>query len=276
MAHIYLFFKTGSGSAVTRSKPANCVADTWLSGFARFLKSAHLLKFLIIMAFCFAPFAAMAQVIFQQDFNGSNPLNGWSQYKSSTTGTGWEITDVSTSGSMSNYGGTFAAYQTANSTLTQEQNSWLVTPSIQIPAEGNYALIFWSLLANNPGFNSEVCVSLAGGDPFNSGIYTKLKELTSDDTTRTWKPITVAIPKEYAGQTIYLGFRYRGEGRGASTRWVIDDVKVKEYTVPFTDNKWAETFDNLNYPELNTTAFPTNPTRFFLPEGWTRYKVKGA
>jgi|GEM_PF-6638358 len=209
-------------------------------------------KFLLFALF-FLPMTAMGQVIFSENFNGVNPLNGWFTYVEAGSGSGWSI-NTPGGDSYENTNGTPAAYHIGNITGSGAQISWLVTPAIPIPLTGNFALTFWSHNANNPGNNSGVYVSKTGNNPSNYE-FLPLKIITADDVSMLGKLITVFLPEEYAGGNIYIGFRYQGPGEGGES-WYIDDVSVVECTktVPWTE-------------DFNSGVFP--------PVGWTRYKPQG-
>jgi hypothetical protein len=110
------------------------------------------------------------------------------------------------------------------------EDGWLVSPKINIPSEDIYQLSFWTFTAwpdwyieeeNNA--KSSVWISTGNANPA-SGDF---KEVWSAKTVvDEWKEVKLNLRK-YAGQSIYIAFRYEGE---AAHAWFLDDVSVYELT----------------------------------------------
>ncbi|MDR0438506.1 MAG: choice-of-anchor J domain-containing protein [Bacteroidales bacterium] len=107
----------------------------------------------------------------------------------------------------------------------QTRDGWLVMPAIQIPNSGNIVLEFWSyneFHADN--VHSGIWISTTSGNPTTRGAFTLVKELKgASEISASWKKISIPLSSDYAGQTIYIGFRYRGSN---ADNWYIDDVSV--------------------------------------------------
>jgi hypothetical protein len=108
------------------------------------------------------------------------------------------------------------------------QEGWLVTPPIAIANEGNFLLEFWSYnsWAADNHYNG-IWVSTTGSNPATS-TFTEIKQLTGDEISEEWKKIEISLSDNYAGQTIYIAFKY--EGGKYADGWFIDDVKIWDFS----------------------------------------------
>ncbi len=104
----------------------------------------------------------------------------------------------------------------------EDIDRWLVTPKLSIPDEENYVLEFWSYIGGFYYEYSGVWVSTSGNNPAGS-TFVELKELDGTPML-SWEKISISL-SNYAGQDIYVGFKYVGV---AAHRWHIDDVSVLE------------------------------------------------
>ncbi|MEN6445494.1 MAG: choice-of-anchor J domain-containing protein [Candidatus Cloacimonas sp.] len=121
------------------------------------------------------------------------------------------------------------------------QNGWLITPAIQLPSTGAGALTFWS---RNPYAPYTVYNGvLVNTDP--SPTNPNWVEIWAQDdlTTTAWAQKTVNL-SDYAGNIIYIAFKYTGYDANA---WYIDDVTVNFYT----DDVLPPVFSN-HLPIINT------------------------
>jgi hypothetical protein len=107
------------------------------------------------------------------------------------------------------------------------QESWLVTPQIEIPNSGNFMFEFWSYhLWSEFNLYNGVWISTTGNDPTTS-TFTEIKHLTGDDlTNEIWTKITIPISADYAGETVYFAFKYMGD---YADYWYIDDILVYNF-----------------------------------------------
>jgi len=101
------------------------------------------------------------------------------------------------------------------------QDAWLVTPRIT-PTEQS-ELVFWQLdnywdLGRYE--KHSVWVSAGNGDP-KYQEFVQLAE-TAPGAEETWEEVRLSLV-DYAGQPIYLAFRYEGD---YADEWFIDDVEV--------------------------------------------------
>jgi hypothetical protein len=110
------------------------------------------------------------------------------------------------------------------------QDGWLVSPKINIPSEDIYQLSFWTFTAWPDWYSEEVTkakssvwISTGSSDPASKDF----KEVWSAKTVvDDWREVKINLRK-YAGQPIYVAFRYEGEDAHA---WFLDDVSVSELT----------------------------------------------
>ncbi|MCL2290442.1 MAG: choice-of-anchor J domain-containing protein [Bacteroidetes bacterium] len=99
-----------------------------------------------------------------------------------------------------------------------DQDSWLVTPQISVPVQGA-DLEFWSqILSPDQMDYSGVLISTSNGNP----LFDTFVEVMSFSAEDDWQKITIPL-NDYAGQDIYIGFRYMGDFAHA---WAIDDIAV--------------------------------------------------
>lgn len=104
------------------------------------------------------------------------------------------------------------------------QNGWLVSPPIQLPAEGVGVLSFWS-------YNQYPSYTVHNGvwintDPNPLDPYWEQVWEQTDLTTQAWVQKTIDV-SAYNGNIIYVAFKYTGFDANA---WYIDDVNMAFYT----------------------------------------------
>ncbi|MDD2549931.1 MAG: choice-of-anchor J domain-containing protein [Bacteroidales bacterium] len=152
-----------------------------------------------------------------ETFEGETfPAVGWTVYQQGAVAKQWES---STSYNHTNDGSKSARHMYGSG----DHDGWLVMPAIEVPTDGAYKLSFWSrnVYPNDYEKNS-VQISTGSSDP------------SSTDYAEVWSPTTVEAAwvqttielTPYAGETIYVAFRY--EGNYAHT-WHIDDVTIGEF-----------------------------------------------
>ena len=112
------------------------------------------------------------------------------------------------------------------------RETWLVTPMIISPAGTALKLEFKSKVDFTTYYihgSAEVWVSTQSNNPA-SGTFVKLKTLVNGvdfGSVADWRTISVAL-EQYAGENIYIGFRYTSNNEADHFSWAIDDVSVKE------------------------------------------------
>lgn len=114
------------------------------------------------------------------------------------------------------------------------QHGWLVTPQLSIPASEQYVLTYWT---KNGDLHSGVWISTGGNNPRITGqqgeggapLYGDYEEKRlligrNGEISSQYKKLSIPLD-DYAGQAIYVGFRYLSNG-GES--WCVDDVEVRQ------------------------------------------------
>ncbi len=163
--------------------------------------------------------------LFGQDFtlalNGEIVYPGWTNV-AVTGGLKWK---KNTAGSSTNPFAVMTGFTTGVAVI----DSWLVTPGVDLPAQGAPYLVF----RNNRGFDNGATLKLYLTDNF-----------TGDVTTTTWveTPYTQAPSNPsafstftssgninlsaYAGKKVWVAWRYEGGDPNKTTSWEIDDVSI--------------------------------------------------
>jgi len=106
------------------------------------------------------------------------------------------------------------------------EDGWLISPALIIPETGNTELKFWSYNIY-PGdyFKNSVLISTGSPDPSDEQ-YTEI--WSPESVSATWVETVIDL-NAYAGETIYIAFRYEGT---FAHSWLIDDVSVSLQTPP--------------------------------------------
>jgi|GEM_PF-1438862 len=164
------------------------------------------------------------------------PPSGWSSYNIGGTPMGWRR---STAANFIHTGGGAAQHPMEENAL-----SWLVTPKMAIPADGdNFILEFWSYISYPVGYEySGVWVSTTGNDP-TASVFTEIKALGGAEIAAEYQKITVSL-SAYAGQEVYIAFKFDGDDPHG---WFIDDVMIGEGEAgcnPIIAFPWTEGFAN--------------------------------
>ncbi|MBN1314456.1 MAG: choice-of-anchor J domain-containing protein, partial [Anaerolineales bacterium] len=150
-----------------------------------------------------------------EDFEGEFPPDGWTLYKTGDSADpGWQQT------SLYAYSGSYSAFH-IDADLNQPAISWMVTPRITATAQTE--LTFWqSVVYWNFYEYHGIWISTGSSDP-NDGDYIELIELVPTEANNyNWVQETIDL-SAYAGQAIYLAFRYVGD---YNTAWFLDDITV--------------------------------------------------
>jgi hypothetical protein len=164
--------------------------------------------------------AYVATFPFFEDYEGDTfPPLGWGIYD--VDGNATLRTWVSSTVQNHTPGGTKSAFHNYGPN-TQTEDGWMVTPKIPLPADIEIELSFWSYngFPTYYGKNS-VLISTTG----NVGGSADFVEIwTTPSVTTPWMETIVDLTA-YAGQDIYLAFRYQGSD---AHTWFVDDVLVDE------------------------------------------------
>ena len=151
-----------------------------------------------------------------EDFeSGTFPPTGWNTYNLFSATINWEASpqiNHTPGGSLSAIHG-FAAGGNDN---------WMVTPVMEIPAAGVSVLSFWSYVLDPMYYGrNSVAISTGSGNPADGDF---IEIWTPAQPLAAWIEIAIGL-ESYAGQTVYIAFRYEGDMAHA---WAVDDVTVSD------------------------------------------------
>jgi len=215
-----------------------------------------------------ANFGGMAPILVEDFENASFPPTGWTITNSDGAGKTWAAT---TSYNYTSGGDSAAAHLYGASGYAE--TGYLITNQITLPAGGEYYLTFWS---NNPdaAYYGDNAVLVSTTTNAVASFTTELWSPTS--VTESWSQTTVNL-SAYAGQSIYLAFKYTGT---YAHSWILDDVAIN--SINYTQ---VETYEgdplviydkSTNYPTLwnwsNTGAIPTTQN---TQDDYVTYNVAG-
>jgi hypothetical protein len=143
------------------------------------------------------------------------PPTDWAIYNVDGGGTNWQRDTL--------YSNTGIASAKHNFSCAGDQEGWLVSPQIAVPAASATSLTFhqrgdWTADL----FYHGILVSTDSGLPADGDFVEILQPATPPEDAWTTTPISVDL-SAYAGQNIYVAFKYEGN---CDDSWWIDDVKV--------------------------------------------------
>ncbi|MEE4177288.1 MAG: choice-of-anchor J domain-containing protein [Bacteroides sp.] len=181
-----------------------------------------------------------------ESFESENfPPIGWSNFNTDGDETEWALSWFNTTP-----GGQYSAYHGFGWTL---QDGWLVAPQITVPEEGFFYLSFWSMVGDAAYYaKNSVLISTGSGNPIDGDF---VEVWTVEEVTETWVQHFINI-EAFAGQDIYIAFRYEGE---YAHYWVIDDIELG-----------LEVDDS---PVFNVSTLAINQTVGFNGSGNKSFKV---
>jgi len=148
---------------------------------------------------------------------GSNIPMCWEVKDIDGTGNRWEISIVYNHTPE----GQYSARHYYHSTNTED--GWLISPRLILPENERIFLKFWS-------YNS------FPSDYIENSVWVSTNTKEINDFVKIWQPSSVTSEwveteldlSEYAGDTIYIAFRYYGYNAHV---WYLDDIEVKSYPV---------------------------------------------
>ena len=159
----------------------------------------------------------------QENFSSTTfPPTCWSRFRFQGT-SDWEQTNGIIYSSP---------YSASHNHAYGNNDTWLVTPAIELPAEGNYSLVFLSCLISTGNYgSSEVWISTQSNNPA-SGFemvkrFVSEVDFTTNSPTNEWRKFRIDL-NDYQGQTIYIGFRYYSDLNEYAHAWYIDDLTIRD------------------------------------------------
>ncbi|MDR0546505.1 MAG: choice-of-anchor J domain-containing protein [Dysgonamonadaceae bacterium] len=197
-------------------------------------------KLIVLLFSLFMAFSGQAETFWSENFNSvasGNIPDGWTQYSKGLADTKWRRSEA-----YHDYNFIGATYRRGDSGNAMSHNynaagdaeDWLVTPAIILPADGSFALTFWSHIIYAEDYRSNsVYISDGNIDPA-AGDYTQVwhpLEYPKTPSIIDWFESTVSL-SEYAGKTIYIAFVYQGDSGHV---WLVDDVSIKPFIPPVSD-----------------------------------------
>jgi len=179
------------------------------------------------------------------DFPAFLPMDCWTIYEEYTVN--WRTWERNTASLRPNSGTTHRMMHANAHAELPAQISWLITPALAIPAIDHYDLNFWSFWGNIGTIGSNaVWVSTTTND---ISEFRLLHEMVPRVANNQWQEENIWLD-EFAGQTIYLAFRYEGRDVGlASSTWAISEVSVARRPVRIAE---TSPYDGENDVALDT------------------------
>ena len=150
-------------------------------------------------------------------FEGS--LSGATNVVESGSSAGWQY---SSAAGCSAHGGTGVVW---HDDFYNDQCSWLVLGAFS--PDTSSQLTYWQAIYYlNYTSTWELFVGTDSSPPTG---YTKISNVTKPGTSCTWEQNTVSL-SAYAGKTVYLAFRYCGNGQD---NWFLDDICLSKTAVTY-------------------------------------------
>ncbi|TVQ10584.1 MAG: hypothetical protein EA361_13795 [Bacteroidetes bacterium] len=158
-----------------------------------------------------------------EDFEGNVfPPKGWQRYNLKGAFREWDLSSAQNHTTL----GAQSAYHNYGPAFDGMQEGWLVTPEIFVPENSNFELTFWSYNTWPAWYHkNSVLVSTTSGAP-EDGNFVQI--WTTSTVASSWVKTVVNL-QGYAGQSIFLAFRYEGQD---SHSWFLDDVLVGQAGQP--------------------------------------------
>jgi len=154
--------------------------------------------------------------LFNQGFEDTLfPPTGWAVYDVDGTYITWERDTL--------YYKTGLASAKHSFNCSVDQEGWLVSPQVTVPAGSAATLTFhqrgdWT----DDTVYHGVLVSTASGNPADGNFVEVVQPPTAPEDAWTTTPISVDL-SAYAGQNIYVAFKYTGD---CADSWWLDDIKL--------------------------------------------------
>lgn len=149
-----------------------------------------------------------------------------------------------------------------------KRDSWLITPLISIPSEGNYSLFFKELIDSLTTSNPDLTIKIStnGGYEINDFLENDVLYTVSFDY------IDIEVEREidlstYAGEDIYLAFVYQIPAQAANT-WNIFYVEIKEVFPPVSID-----LQNIQPPAGNLWHYHIEEGTLYTPGENNEYDV---
>ncbi|MEN8225052.1 MAG: choice-of-anchor J domain-containing protein [Bacteroidota bacterium] len=179
-------------------------------------------QFVIIIILIFFADGVLAQnanknIVLEEGFENGMPAT-WNYYEYGNPGSyEWRIEGYAYTGFKSLF---------HRASIVVSPDSWMVTPQISVVSTDFY-LSFWEAIhAFENYYLHEVLVSTGSGDP-GDGDFTDVIYTIPDDNYQYYSEVVLALD-EYAGEDIYIAFRYQSPNGQWGDQWHVDDVMLVE------------------------------------------------
>lgn len=155
-----------------------------------------------------------------EGFEHAFPPLGWLLFETGATDDpGWE--QSSAANNILPHTGDYAAYHDDTNT-DDPADAWMVTPRFAVPTGG--ALTFWQADYYQDYYNYHSVWVTTGAHP--DPAVSTYTEVYSGDIAASWIQTPIDL-SAYAGQEVYLAFRYQGD---YNDEWYVDDVTFPPVT----------------------------------------------
>ncbi|WP_026450940.1 DUF5689 domain-containing protein [Aequorivita capsosiphonis] len=173
---------------------------------------------------------AILELPFLQDFEGQNSgtdipvdIEGWTNVNVNGRSTVFEVMEFNSN----NY-----AQTTAKSSGENPCEVWLVTPGLNLPSGSSPKLTF----DTNDGFYNGMALTVKVSTDFTGDVttaeWTDLSAIISSGNTAGYgaefTPSGDVDLSDYAGNVVYVAYRYLGASSGIKTTYQIDNISVTE------------------------------------------------
>lgn len=150
---------------------------------------------------------------------------GWTVINEAGPATTWKQSTANATDQPA-YQGNHAAYLNRETVSTGVTKDWLITPVVNVPANGIIEFYSRLTLAGDQGSIYKVLVS-TNPDASDLSSYTALytaTELQINPIQTEYNRIEIALPPALIGTTVHVAFYMEGNNMD---RWLIDDVQIR-------------------------------------------------
>ncbi len=169
-----------------------------------------------------AHFLAKDTVLWLEDFEGGFPGSMTTYKLGDQSSEGWQ--EYTSSSNWSSFGaGPMGNISTGHDDDEASCDDWIVSPAMEVPPNSRAYLSFyygtkWGDWAEYRG----IWVSTGSGDP-SDGDFVEFANLTDSISNDAWTKLEFDL-SAYAGQTVYIAFRYQGN---FADEFYLDSIAVR-------------------------------------------------
>jgi len=191
-----------------------------------------------------------------ESFESSFPPNGW--ILTGGENNNWERS--SGEHNINPYNGSYCTYHDDKVTAASDKYC-IITPAIELAPNTAHILEFYEedYYYDTDHYYHGVWISTFGA---NMGYAVELYEQTTE--TNGWRKVELDL-SNYAGNTVWIGFKYMGYGDLASDEWYVDDITV------YSPNCFPPPTNLIVTPSSNAIDLSWNVPLF--SEGLSHYEI---